>query len=249
VTEVLVTNDDGIDAPGLHALVALLAERGHDVLVVAPARQFSGASASILIDDESGEVTAEPRFVPGAREAWAIGAAPAMCVLLAQYGRFGRMPGVVVSGINEGANTGRVLLHSGTVGAALTAGVGGGRAIAVSLDVGLMAAHQHWDAAAAVAESLLQTLLAEPAGTVLNVNVPNGPGPHPLVEAPLDAVGIVHTTTPDADEDDESVRLALAEGRGAQPGSDQALLTAGSATVTAIVPPAAVALQGTLPGR
>lgn len=241
MTRLLVTNDDGIDAPGLRALVRALGDAGHEVLVAAPARQYSGASAAILVDGEADDVVVEERQVPGAIAAWAVGAAPAMCVLLAQWGRFGAAPEAVVSGINDGPNTGRVLLHSGTVGAALTAGVGGWRALAVSLDVGLAPERLHWEDAAAVAIDLLPVLLEEAPGTVLNLNVPNGPGPHGVVEAPLDVGGIVSTTAADADVDEEAVRVGLA--RGGAEGSDSDLLAAGLATVTAVVPPTATRLR------
>ncbi len=244
MTRLLVTNDDGIDAPGLRALVRALADAGHEVVVAAPARQYSGASAAILVDGEADEVEVAERQVPGAVAAWAIGAAPAMCVLLAQWGRFGPAPEAVVSGINDGPNTGRVLLHSGTVGAALTAGVAGWRALAVSLDVGRSPAALHWAPAAAVAIGLLPVLLGEPEGTVLNLNVPNTAGPHRLVEAPLDTGGIVSTSEAGAEIDEEAVRLAV--GRRGPEGTDSHLLQEGLATVTAIVPPAAVRLRTSL---
>ena len=244
----LVTNDDGIDAPGIRALAVAAADAGHEVVVAAPARQWSGASAALLIDDGADQVEVERRHPPGrASAAWAVHAAPAMCVLLGLRGSFGRKPDLVLSGVNYGANTGRVLLHSGTAGAALTAGVGGIRAIAVSLDVGLHASDLHWGVAAEAAVRLIPVLQDEAAGTVLNVNVPNTAGPHPFAEAPLAVGGVVHTTVSEADEHEESVRLALATPTGADAGSDLELLGRGFATVTAVVPPAAVALRGRLP--
>ena len=245
----LITNDDGIDAPGIRALALAAADAGHEVVIAAPARQSSGSSAAILVDDDAEEVAIEERRPPGrVAAAWAVHAAPAMCVLLGLRGTFGPVPDAVLSGVNYGANTGRVLLHSGTAGAALTAGVGGVRAIAVSLDLGFAPAVLHWDDAGAAAVRLLDTLLAEPSGTVLNLNVPNTPGPHRFAEAPLASGGVVHTTTSDAEEDDESVRMALAKGGGADAGSDLDLLAQGLATVTSITPPGATALRAGLPG-
>lgn len=245
---VLVTNDDGIEAPGIHALAVAAADAGHEVVVAAPARQWSGASAAILLDDDAEQVEVEQRRPPGrAADAWAVHAAPAMCVLLALRGSFGRRPDVVLSGVNYGANTGRVLLHSGTLGAAMTAGVGGVPAIGVSLDVGLHPAELHWAGAAEAAVRLIPSLQAEPVGTVLNLNVPNAQGPHPFAEAPLASGGVVHTTTAEDPDDEDSVRLALATPGAADHGSDLDLLTRGFATVTSVLPPSAIPLRGRLP--
>lgn len=242
---ILVTNDDGIEAPGIGPLALAAARAGHEVVLAAPARQWSGASAAILVDDDADQVSVERRHAPrGVAESWAVHAAPAMCVLLALRGSFGARPDAVLSGINYGANTGRVLLHSGTAGAALTAGVGGVAAVAVSLDVGFAPPALHWDDAADTAVALLPLLREQGAAAVLNVNVPNAPGPHAYREAPLATGGVVQTTTPEAEEDEESVRVALS---GADEGSDLDLLARGFATVTALTPPAAVPLVGRLP--
>lgn len=249
-----MTNDDGIDAPGLAALVRAAADAGHRVIAAAPARQASGSSAAVLIDPVPGEdaparIRVEERSVEGAASAWAVSASPALCVRLAIGGSFGEPPEVVLSGVNPGPNTGRVLLHSGTVGAVLTAGTMGVPAIAVSLDELDDDAPHLFDQAAVVAVSLLDAALAERPGTVLNVNVPNAPGPHPLVEAPLDSAGIVHTTTPDADADELSIAIALDGGQPPEEGSDVDRLRRGAATVTAIVPPRATPLASPLPRR
>src|SRR5262245_46387108 len=111
-------------------------------------------------------------------EAWALNAPPAMCVLAARLGGFGEPPDLVVSGINPGCNTGRAVLHSGTVGAALTAANFGGRGLAVSLDVpGRLdpSAPRHWRTAAAVAAAAIDWLAEAGPGVVLNLNVPDRP--------------------------------------------------------------------------
>lgn len=240
----LITNDDGIDAPGLAALARVAAEAGLDVVVAAPAEEHSGASASIIATEGTavtaaggrGVVHTERRELPGVAEAHAVHAAPALIVLLALHGAFGPVPDVVLSGINRGANVGSAILHSGTVGAALTAGQGGVRALAVSLDVGLReGGGEHWETAAAVAARVLPDLLAAPAGTVLNLNAPDGDAPDgvELVEAPLAPFGIVQTTMTEQDGDD--VRLAIRQHRADDaPGSDMERLAAGLATVTAV---------------
>jgi 5'-nucleotidase len=180
---ILVTNDDGIDSVGLHVLARAMTAHG-DVTVVAPDREFSGAGAALgalhLLQPE-----VQRRTMDGVPEAWAVNGAPALCVFFARLGVFGERFDLVVSGINPGANVGRSVYHSGTVGAALTARLGGINAIAVSQAVtgfGIegqgwdeMVRGQKWHTAAAVASRMVASLVAEPptAPVVLNVNVPN----------------------------------------------------------------------------
>ena len=135
--KVLVTNDDGIDAPGLHALARALVAAGHDVVVVAPARDMSGSGAAIGQVHLDQSIDARRVELPGLDgvPAYALDGAPGLCVLAARLGGFGDPPDVVMSGINPGCNTGRAVLHSGTVGAALTAANFGVRGLAVSIDV------------------------------------------------------------------------------------------------------------------
>ena len=135
--KVLVTNDDGVDSPGIHALARALVAAGHDVVVVAPDRDFSGSGAAIgkvHLDESIDAAKVELPDLPGI-PAYAVDGPPGLCVLAARLGGFGDPPDIVVSGINPGCNTGRAVLHSGTVGAALTAANFGGRGLAVSIDV------------------------------------------------------------------------------------------------------------------
>ena len=135
--KVLVTNDDGVESAGLHALVRALVDDGRDVLVVAPDRDMSGSGAAIgqiHIDEHIDADKVELPGLPGV-PAYAVDGPPGLCVLAARLGGFGDPPDVVVSGINPGCNTGRAVLHSGTVGAALTAANFGGRGLAISIDV------------------------------------------------------------------------------------------------------------------
>jgi 5'-nucleotidase len=142
--KVLVTNDDGVGSPGLHALARALADDGHDVIVVAPDREMSGSAAAIgqvhLEEGIDAERVDLPRLdgVP----AYAVSGPPGLCVLTARLGGFGDPPDLVVSGINPGCNTGRAVLHSGTVGAALTAANFGCRGLAVSIDVSSLHLHE-----------------------------------------------------------------------------------------------------------
>jgi 5'-nucleotidase len=171
---VLVTNDDGIDSPGLHALAAAVVDAGYDVVVAAPLDDRSGASAAIGPAAAGEGIRLEPRQLrdlPGV-PAYGLEAPPALIVLMAGLGGLGEQPDVVASGINPGGNTGRAVLHSGTVGAALTAATYGGSGLAVSLAAGEQA---HWDTAAAFAGPALEWLTSSPPGRVLNVNVPDRP--------------------------------------------------------------------------
>lgn len=237
MTIALITNDDGIESPGLHTLARTALDAGLDVIVAAPWAEASGSSAAITGPDPDGRVRMERRELAGLDGAtvFAVQAAPAMIALLAAHGSFGAVPDVVLSGINRGANVGRVVLHSGTVGAALTAGASGLRGLAVSLDVGIDPDAHHWDTAASVVAPLLNPLAATPAGTVLNVNVPNRSSlavTEPR-SARLAAFGVVQTTA--AVPGEGEVRLTVADLSGEfDPESDAMLLQAGHATLTAL---------------
>lgn len=180
---ILVTNDDGIDSVGLHVLARAMRRHG-DVVIVAPDREYSGASAAFgalhLIQPEVHHANVE-----GIETAWTVSGPPALCVMFARLGAFEGPFDLVVSGINPGANVGRSVYHSGTIGAALTARNGGIPGVAVSQAVsgfGIegqgwdeMLVGQQWDTAAAVADAVVAGLLAdgpvEPV--VININVPN----------------------------------------------------------------------------
>lgn len=166
-------------------------------------------------------------------------AAPALIALLAAHRAFGPAPDLVLSGINRGANVGHAILHSGTVGAALTGGLNDGRGLAVSLAVADAESEAHWSTAARVVSRVLPLVVERPVGTVLNLNVPNLDPEHSasleLVEAPLARFGIVRTTV--TERDDEHVNLAIADPSARfDAGSDAALLARGAATITSIRP-------------
>lgn len=205
--KVLVTNDDGVGSAGLHALAAALVDAGHDVVVVAPDGEQSGTGAALGQVRIDRPIDAEPVKLPGldGTECYAVAGPPGLCVLAARLGGFGDPPELVVSGINPGCNAGRAVLHSGTVGAALTAANFGVSGLAVSLDVSSRLLHEqggadavpddvevgdgvvgdvvgpshptvaHWDTAATLGAWFAGWVLAAPQGTVLNVNVPNLP--------------------------------------------------------------------------
>jgi 5'-nucleotidase len=179
---VLVTNDDGVDAPGLAALTRALvgwvddaAAKGgprHEIVVVAPSSNYSGAGAAVGSVTDRTTIPYRRASVEGAEgvEAYGLDASPALSVIAGALGAVGPRPDLVLSGINHGVNVGRSVLHSGTVGAALTASQLGISALAVSLRAGVTP--DPWESAADLAVSLIPVLAGAPARTVLNLNVP-----------------------------------------------------------------------------
>ena len=251
MTRILVTNDDGVAAPGIRALAAAARSQGYDVVVAAPREEQSGMSAALTAVTDEGRVIFAPHDLDGI-EAYGVAASPAYIAVLAGLGVFGDPPDIVLSGINRGANAGRAVLHSGTVGAALTAANDGTRAMAVSLDVlnptagGVASGGAaitvpdddalHWDNAARTAAGLLAWLADAPAGTVLNVNVPDRAEPVELREAALAPFGQAQMAV--AETGEGFVRTSIERtGEELLPGTDIALLAEGFATVTAIRPP------------
>jgi 5'-nucleotidase len=232
---VLITNDDGIGSEGLHLLAATVVGLGHDVVVAAPDRDLSGSGASIgrVHMDERLEVRRVE--VPGCEgvPAWGVVAPPAMCVLAARLGAFGEPPDLVVSGINPGANTGRAILHSGTVGAALTAQNFGAKGLAVSVD---WAEPLRFDTACRCAAEVLEMIEDAPPRTVLNLNVP-AVGSRELLGirwARLDAFGSVRSSI--AESEDGHLQFELvATDREPAPDTDRGMLSRGYASLTSVV--------------
>lgn len=242
---VLVTNDDGIDSAGLHALARAAISEGHDVVIAAPDSEMSGASASITAHRADavtaaggrGRVRVERSSVAGLDvAAHRVHAAPALIALLAAHGAFGAPPDLVLSGINRGANVGRAILHSGTVGAALAGALNGARGLAVSLDVRDLDDPLHWETAATLARLVVSRVLAAPVGTIVNLNVPNVDSAVDVAlrEAPLAHFGIVHTTVTDRDDDQHLVLEITDPDDPPGADTDAALLLAGSATLTSL---------------
>ncbi|TVT19074.1 5'/3'-nucleotidase SurE [Amycolatopsis acidiphila] len=234
----LVTNDDGIDSPGLHALARCARDRGWHTVVAAPVAEASGTSAGLTAATDNREIVVEPRTLPGLPgvDAHAVASHPGLIALIGSHEAFGVRPGVLLSGVNRGANVGRAILHSGTVGAALTAGINGVRALAVSLDVGLGGnAAPHWDSATEIVAGLLPALAAMEAGTVLNLNVPDRPCGElrPLNWARLASFGQAQSRVRRVR--DGVLELTTVEVDGElEPGTDAALLAAGHPTLTAL---------------
>jgi 5'-nucleotidase len=233
---VLITNDDGINAPGLTALARGAHAHGWDVVVAAPAHEASGTSAGLTAAGDARRVAVEQRELTGLPgvPAHAVAAHPGFIALVAAQGAFGDPPDIVLSGVNRGANVGRAVLHSGTVGAALTASINGARAMAVSLDVALDAEEgTHWDTAVTVAAGLFDRLADLPAGTVLNLNVPDRGEAGVPKQATLAEFGAVRSRIEDTDDGAIALTAMLVEGE-LPPGSDAALLAEGHPTITAL---------------
>jgi 5'-nucleotidase len=250
-TPCLVTNDDGIDSDGLRQLAGAAVRADFDVVVAAPDQEASGSSAAMPPIAADGKIMISRRELAGlpAIPAYAVHAAPAFIAFTAVRGAFGQSPGVLVSGINQGPNTGRAVLHSGTVGAAMTAALHGVRAAAFSLDW-RGDGEQHWDTAVAVVERLLPGLGNQQPGAVLNVNVPNVPPAElrGIRPGPLAAAGAVQLRVVASTRD--YLHVTMHEPADWPPdGSDAALLAAGFATVTSVLPLCEVPLaDSALPG-
>lgn len=166
--QVLVSNDDGVDAPGIRVLAGRLAEFG-TVTVVAPDRDRSGASNSLTLDTPIRAHRLDNGF-------YRVGGTPTDCVHLALAGMLDHDIDIVVSGINNSANLGDDVIYSGTVSAAMEGRFLGLPAIAVSLVTREGSGH-HFDTAATAVLMLMRRLIADPlpADTILNVNVPDVP--------------------------------------------------------------------------
>ncbi|HEY0216042.1 MAG TPA: 5'/3'-nucleotidase SurE [Cellulomonas sp.] len=238
---VLITNDDGIESPGLAVLARAALATGGEVVVAAPARDSSGASASLLGAEQDGRLVVERQDAPGLPAgvaSYAVRAAPGLIAFVAAHGGFGPKPDLVLSGVNRGANTGHAVLHSGTVGAALSAATHGIRGLAVSL---ADARPQHWSTAEAYTGHVLDWLVAQPQtrDRVVNLNVPDRPlaEVRGLRKAPLAAFGAVQARIREVEHG--NLMLTYQElTAGQEADTDAGLLARGWATVTLLHSPA-----------
>ncbi|WP_455217051.1 5'/3'-nucleotidase SurE [Kaarinaea lacus] len=169
--KILLSNDDGYQAPGLVSLAGALGKVA-DITVVAPERNRSGASNSLTLESPIRAHQAENGFI-------FVDGTPTDCVHLAITGLLEKEPDMVIAGINAGSNMGDDTLYSGTVAAAMEGRFLGLPAIAISLVGNPNAAEpfQHYDTAARFAVSLVERLKNDPlpVDTILNVNVPDIP--------------------------------------------------------------------------
>lgn len=171
--QILITNDDGIDSPGISALVDILMP-AHDVVVVAPSGNRSGVSHAITADEA---ITMERRYDAPVL-AFACSGTPADCVFIGST-ELAQRPQLVISGINHGPNLADDVNYSGTVAGAVEASLLGIPALAVSLASNHEEplGRRYWESAAEiVARCIAQALVAlRDAASYWNLNVPNAP--------------------------------------------------------------------------
>ena len=176
--QILLTNDDGIHAPGLAAIERALQRLG-DVAVVAPATEQSGVGHSITYLTP---LTAKEIFDGSRRRGWAVQGSPADCVKLGISEFCPRRPDLVVSGMNGGLNVGINVLYSGTVAAAIEGAFFGITSVAVSLEFD---EHSDYDKAAGLAARIIARILKQ-KGTepqLFNLNIPTSAIHEPATRA------------------------------------------------------------------
>jgi len=165
----LLTNDDGVDSPGLLSLARAVSALG-EVVVVAPEKEWSGSGHSITIHKP---LRVRERESPGERiRVWQCSGSPADCVVIGVFDLLPEVPTLVISGINLGPNLGEDLTYSGTVSAAMEAYLCDLTAFSISIG---SFQEPRWEVAAEVAKCLAGLLTGLPNRLLLNVNVPNRP--------------------------------------------------------------------------
>lgn len=194
--KILISNDDGIFAPGIKALVSAFEKAGYEVYVAAPDSQRSAASHSMTLFRP---LTAKETAFEGAVKAWAIDGTPVDCVKLAVETLCPEVE-AVLSGINHGYNAGSDVLYSGTVGAAMEGALSGKPAMAVSLGY---EREDTYDKAAALAVEVFNKAKAQtlPACSLLNLNYPENDEALGLKATSLRALRYLETYEPHVGED------------------------------------------------
>lgn len=167
---ILLSNDDGIHAPGLRALYESVRDLG-DTTIVAPAAEQSAVGHAITLSDP---LKTRRIHKDGGFFGFAVSGTPADCVKLAVHTLLDTPPDIVISGINHGPNPGINIIYSGTVSAATEGTILGIPSMAVSIDT---FGDAHWATAGKVVRRLVGQLADRslPKDTLLNVNVPNLP--------------------------------------------------------------------------
>ena len=173
MTRILVTNDDGIHARGIHVLAEAMAELG-EVHIICPDRERSAVSHSFTMHSPLRVRRIDERIM-------VLDGTPTDCVMFAILGYFEEKPDLVISGINNGPNLGDDVIYSGTVAAAHEGKIMGIPSFAISLNCRFgddsPLGSKHVETAGRVARVLAERILAAglPPSTFLNVNVPNVP--------------------------------------------------------------------------
>ncbi|WP_299127555.1 5'/3'-nucleotidase SurE [uncultured Winogradskyella sp.] len=166
---ILVTNDDGITAPGIRMLISIMRQIG-DVIVVAPDSPQSGMGHAITVN---ATLHLENVNIDGKQPEYSCSGTPADCVKLAVREILDRKPDICVSGINHGSNSSINVIYSGTMSAAIEAGIEGIPAVGFSLlDYNWSANFKHCRSfVETITRQVLENGLSD--GVVLNVNLPN----------------------------------------------------------------------------
>lgn len=224
---ILLSNDDGVYAPGLAVLAESLREIA-DIDVVAPDRNRSGASNSLTLHNPIRIQRLENGFI-------SVEGTPTDCVHLALTGLLDKQPDMVVAGINAGANLGDDVLYSGTVAAATEGRFLGLPAVAISLTG---REFRHYQTAGEVAKRLVKKvhLLDLPGQIILNVNVPDIPM-HILQGLEVTRLGTRHCAEPTIQQKDPRGQPIYWVGppgaeQDAGPGSDFYAINSGKVSVT-----------------
>ena len=226
--KVLISNDDGIFAPGIEALVQAFSQAGHEVLVCAPDSQRSAASHSLSIGRP--QTVKEVEF-SGAAKAYAIGGTPADCVKL---GLTVLCPDAqaVVSGVNKGYNVGTDILYSGTVAAAMEGAICGRPALAISQ----MEKREDFSRAAQLAVQMFARLMENPLKplSVLNVNYPACDEIKGVLTAEMGQLHYVERYSPTAHNGEAAYVLMGEVEKGRRQSDDYEKLCQGYATLTVL---------------
>jgi len=227
--KILISNDDGIFAPGIKALVHAFSKAGHEVFVCAPDSQRSAASHSLSL--HKAMPVKEVDF-PDAARAFSIGGTPVDCVKL---GLLVLCPEAeaVVSGINKGYNVGSDILYSGTVGAAMEGAICGRPAMAVSQ----IHTREDYTQAAEMAVRVFEAMMAHalPPLSALNLNYPDCDVPKGLVAARMEQLHYTETYEPvTLSTGDAAYVLSGEVSSGIKQSDDYEKLLAGFATYTVL---------------
>ena len=168
---ILLTNDDGIHAPGFEVLEAIASDLSDDVWVCAPAEEQSGAGHSLTLNHPV-------RLRELGERRYSVTGTPTDSVMLALRTILeDHKPDLILSGVNRGANLADDITYSGTASAAMEGALGGIKSIALSQVLNREAGHEHFDAARAFGTKVIRGLIDAPFGdrTFVNVNFPPVP--------------------------------------------------------------------------
>ena len=233
---IMLVNDDGVNAPGIEALAAVLhADSSYRVTVVAPTEHQSGKGSALTI---YGAIALRPHEPVGGAPAGSVDATPATTTRVGlAFLLVDDPPGLVVSGINKGENVGRIAWYSGTVGAAREAVLAGSTAVAFSLQLNWSDPKPDFEDAAQWAKAVVDALRVQPLpqGIYLNVNIPKDPASikgFRLCRQGLERPQVAHFDLKDEEGGVRYLKSRWAPAMGIEAGSDTAELHRGWVTLT-----------------